>query len=234
MASNLMQKHASERRIIFGVNHELRDFGTGRKKKLDLVIARPRPSAISKSRGLLDLGDEYSVNLDPAERLAVVALPRLVEGPVGAVLVALEAKAAMTKHAGAKPRLYDELTSSHSTVHGASTNALAVGLVMVNSAVEFLSPTGKRDASQKPIVNKHTQPRDAESVIEKLRELPRRTTDHGAGFDGLAVVVVDSRNDGKPIELVTSSPAPQPGDVYHYENMIARVAHEYDARFRSI
>jgi uncharacterized RmlC-like cupin family protein len=40
---------------------------------------------------------------------------------VGAVLIALEAKACMTAHVKALPRLYDELNSSHQCVHGSSS-----------------------------------------------------------------------------------------------------------------
>src|SRR5207248_2899373 len=39
--SALLQKHALAGKVIFGVNFEMRDYATGRKKDLDLVIARP-------------------------------------------------------------------------------------------------------------------------------------------------------------------------------------------------
>ena len=61
-------------------------------------------------------------------------------GPVGNVLVALEAKACMTKFASSRPRLYDELNSSHLTIHGASAQAAAAALVMINLSPEFISP----------------------------------------------------------------------------------------------
>ena len=49
------------------------------------------------------------------------------------------------------------------------------------------------------------------------------------------LVVVDAANDSlTPITLVTTPPAPQPGDVLHYDTMITRVANEYDTTFVNI
>ena len=40
--------------------------------------------------------------------------------------------------------------------------------------------------------------------------------------------------DGTPFRLVTAPPAPQPGEPFHYDGMIARMANEYDTSFSSI
>lgn len=39
--SPVLRRHADRGQVIVGVNHEMRDFRTGRKKDLDLVIATP-------------------------------------------------------------------------------------------------------------------------------------------------------------------------------------------------
>jgi hypothetical protein len=231
--SALMRQHAQEGKIVLGVNLELRDFRTGRKKDLDLVIGKPAQDTPTTTRSLATLADEYGLELTAKERTWVKSLPHLSEGVVGPVMVALEAKAAMTEHSKARPRLYDELTSSFSTVLGNSSNALAVGLVMVNLADSFVSPDLNKGGKRRSVVSKHTQPKAAESILEKVRELPRRTGDQQQGFDGLAVLMVECRNDGTPIRLVVTPPAPQVGDVLNYRGMITRVAHEYDARFRN-
>src|SRR4029453_9707354 len=98
-------------------------------KKLDLVIARAAGD-VGNPKTLESLADSWRVVLDASQRSKLLNLPTLKEGQVGAVLMALEAKAVMTKHTGAKPRLYDELNSSHLTTHGASSQALAVAFVM--------------------------------------------------------------------------------------------------------
>lgn len=232
--SRLLRQHAAAGKVVLGVNHRMRDFQTGREKALDLVIARPSEPT-GPSRTLADLAQEYSIVLNPTQQSTLTALPRLYVGPVGAVLVALEAKAAMTAFIKALPRLYDELNSSHLTVHGASSNALAVGLAMVNASSTFVSPDRNRSPRGKTIISLHNQPTDLRRTIEKLREIPRRSGASGHGFDGLGVVVIDALNDGKtPVTLVRGSLAPQRGDVLHYDTMITRVASEYDATWRTI
>jgi hypothetical protein len=238
--SRVLRGHAQQGKVIFGVNFEMRDFGTGRKKKLDLVIARPSANVMrSNPKTLEDLAREWSIVLTPAQTSALGQLPPLYSGPVGAVLMALEAKAAMTAHTKALPRLYDELNSSHLTVHGASRGALAVGLAMVNVSKTFVSPDLNDHPPGTPgqtvVVSQHNQPGDAAGVVAKVREIPRRTGSQTEGYDGLGVLVVNAPNDGTtPILLVPTPPAPQVGDVLHYDTMVTRVANEYDRAFRGI
>jgi len=233
--SALLQSHVSSGKVIFGVNHEMRDFSTGRKKNLDLVIARPAGSLAKRSpRSLSDLANDFDIVLDEGQRNRLDALPTVNEGPVGAVLVALEAKATMTAHGKARPRLYDELNSSHLTVHGASSQALAVGFVMINASATFVSPDLNKRLRAARVVSTHTQPAAARSVVEKVKEIPRRTGPQSTGFDGLAIVLVSLANDGSPVTLVEAPPAPQPGDLFFYDNMVTRVANEYDTTFASI
>jgi hypothetical protein len=231
--SALMRTHATSGKIIFGVNHKLTDFQTGKNKVLDLVIARPDGAA--RPMTLSDLADQYYVMLDKPQRAALASLPALHRAPVGAVLVALEAKAAMTEHVKALPRLHDELNSSHSIVHGASTKALAVGLVMVNASPTFVSPDRNRQPGSPLIINVHSQPAAAASTVAMVRNnIPRRSGSTTNGYDGVGIVVVSAANDGTPVTVVTAPPAPPPGDILHYDNMVTRVANEYDATFRSI
>ncbi len=233
--SALLRDHAVEGKVIFGVNFQMRDYSTGRKKDLDLVIARPSGEPAGRSRTLHDMADHWNVKLSSEQRNELDALPTILEGGVigSAVLVALEAKAAMTAHSKARPRLYDELNSSHLTVHGASAQALAVGLVMVNGSESFVSPELQRDGGRSVISN-HRQPEAALGILDKVKEIPRRTGTTAHGFDGLGIIVVEAPNDGSPISLVEAPPAPQPGDIFRYDEMLTRVANEYDTRFNSI
>jgi len=231
--SALMRSHATSGKIVFGINHELRDFATARKKVLDLVIARPSGPATTET--LADLAQRYRVVLDSAQRTKLAALPELRRAPVGAVLMALEAKAAMTEHVKALPRLYDELNSSHQTVHGASRQALAVGLVMVNAASTFVSPDLNKTTGAAVVLSKHSQPAASAAVVAKVKEIPRRTASTTEGYDGLGIIVISAINDGTtPVSLVTAPPAPPRGDIFYYDNMITRVANEYDTTFKSI
>jgi hypothetical protein len=231
--SRLMRSHAATGKIIFGINHKLTDFATGRDKVLDLVIARPSGQATKET--LTDLATRYGIVLDASQTAKLTALPDLYRAPVGAVLMALEAKAAMTEHVKALPRLYDELNSSHLTTHGASNQALAVGLVMVNVSSTFVSPDLNKTLGQAQVISQHKQPAAAAAVVAKVREIPRRTGGSAHGYDGLGIVVVSAQNDGTtPFGLVSALPAPPPGDMFHYDNMVTRVANEYDTTFKNI
>ncbi len=232
--SSLLRQHLAAGKVAFGINRQINDWHSGRKKDLDLVVARAEGSS-GKAFSLSELAVRYKVILTAEEQALLVALPSSPTGNAGAtVLVALEAKACMTAHVRALPRLYDELTSSHSTVHGDNGNALAVGFVMVNTALTFISPGRQRQDA--PVENKHRQPSDAERVIDKVREINRRPGAHSGqqGFDALGVLLLEMRNDNSPISLVTRSPALAVDDDFAYARMITRAAHLYDASFGNI
>lgn len=233
--SHLLREHVESGRLAFGINHEMRDFQQNRKKDLDLVLCTASPNAPPDGRTFTDLVESYHIELDDTERAALMGLPVLREAPVASVLVALEAKACMTAHVKAIPRLYDELNSSHQTIHGASEMVIAAGLVMVNTAPFFVSPgrvgycpNCKHRVSP---LNKHKQPADSVRVVKKVTELPRRSSVQGEGFDALTMIAVECRNDGSPVALVTEAPAPPKGDILEYDQMIARLAHLYESRF---
>jgi hypothetical protein len=230
--STLLRDHLESGKVVLGVNHTLRDFQTQRKKDLDLVIAQPTgPFPSTGGRTFTRMGDEWGIQLDADQQQALASLPPASEAEVGSVLVALEAKAAMTAHVRALPRLHDELDSSHQTTHGNSERALAVGFVMVNAGERFVSPDmNKFDLSTTPAnVNQHRQPADALRVIDKVREIRRRSGKSSVGFDAVGVMVVDMANDGSPVRVLDS-----PDPVFPYEQMVERVAHEYAAAFGRI
>jgi len=231
LRSELLREHLAADKVVLGVNHTLRDFQTQRNKDLDLVIAQPATAAPRGARSFAELATRWGVQLGSEEAAALAQLPTAREGPVGSVLVALEAKAAMAAHVRALPRLHDELDSSHQTTHGNSERALSVGFVMVNAGETFVSPDmNKFDLSKLPAnVNRHRQPRDAVRVIDKVREIRRRSGGGSVGFDAVGVMVVDLPNDGSPMQVLDS-----PDPVFPYDQMIGRVVHEYAARFSRI
>lgn len=234
--SSLLRRHVEAGKVVLGINHTMVDFATGRRKDLDLVIARPEGAAPSQAQAFADLASRYQIQLSDIEQGVMDALPRFPVAPAGAVLVALEAKACMTAHVKSLPRLYDELNSSHLCVHGASRQALAIGYVQVNNSTEFLSPvinTAPLDEGE-PQVTRHRQPTDTERVLRKVAEIPRRSASSEVGFDGVGVTVLNLRNDGGPVHLVTGPPAPRPGDSFHYGSMTVRMANEYDTTFAQV
>lgn len=221
----LLRNHVAEGKIFFGINHEMRDFQQDRKKNLDLVLCT-RGTGKAKPETLAGKAADYGIVLAPEERAVLAGLPELRRAPVGAVVIALEAKACMTEHQKALPRLYDELNSSHLTVHGATDEAIAAAFVMINRADSFVSP-GRPDSA-----NIHRQPRATRLVRQKVQELPRRSGPGRQGYDAIAIVVVDCKNDGSPVALIRDADAPVPGESFHYDSMIHRIANLYSTRFQ--
>jgi len=238
--SEVLRRHVESGKVVFGINFEINDFVHHRKKNLDLVIARPQQGVAepAQPRTFSSLTDAWSIELTRDQRRRLDALPVFSEGAFGAnaVLMALEAKACMTAHSKAGPRLFDELNSSHQIVHAASERALAVGFVMINSATTFVSPdlNRRRSYTEADEVSHHKQPAAAATSMKRVESLPTRAGASGQGYDGLAAVLVDMPNDGRPVRLEKAPPAPSSTSPYHYDSMISRVANEYDGRFANI
>jgi hypothetical protein len=152
------------------------------------------------------------------------------------VHVALEAKACMTEHIKALPRLYDELNSSHLAIHGSADFAIAAGFAVVNIAATFVSPGRNKHyvADGDFDVTSHRQPDVTVRTIEKLKEIPRRTQSGTEGFDALGIVVLEMKNDGSSVRIVSDAPAPTASDVWHYDQMIRRIASLYATKFGNV
>lgn len=234
--SPLMASHATANKIVFGINREMRDFRTNRTKDLDLVIARPSSELMNVPPTTMHgLALRWGLRLTPDQQERLGTLAPLREGRAANVLIALEAKACMTAHIAALPRLFDELTSSYSTVHADTQQALAVGFVMINAAPTFLSPgKNKFDLTEHRAVPNLTNSNAVERTVAKVREINRRTGAGTEGFDAFGAMVVSMRNDGSPVTLVSTPPAPQPGDVDSYDRMIRRIAQNYDVTFAGL
>ncbi len=223
--------------MILGVNHPMLDFENDREKRLDLVVARPSGKFTPGKESFKELVFRYGIVLSDQVNAHLADLPDIPVADVGAVLIALEAKAAMTAHVAALPRLYDELNSSHQAVHGASNQAIAIAYVQVNAAPAFISSVSNRyrwTEDTPATVTQHKQPYAVERVIDKINKLPRRSNPTGRGFDGIGVTVLNLENAGGSVDLMHAPPAPKAGDAFHYESMIVRMANEYDSRFSGI
>jgi len=235
LSSNHIRSHVQAGKIGFGINHTMINFVADKKKDLDLVLCTPGNTKLGgKPQTLRSLVNQYSISLTEDEERLLDQLPSLPRVPVGNVLMALEAKAAMTEHQKARPRLFDELNSTYQTINGSSGEAIASGYLMVNASDTFISPSRQYPPFDPLIVTKHKQPKSAEISIGVAKALPRRAGSGLPGYDAIGITVVDMPNDGSPVNLVTGQPAPQPGDIYHYENMIERLAHTYATRFKHL
>jgi hypothetical protein len=233
--SSLLRSHVAARKVAVGINHPMRDFAQNRVKNLDLVICRVSASDTGAIRSFADLTRKYVIILSEEERGVLEQFPKLPIAKPTTVLVALEAKACMTEFGKARPRLYDELNSSHLTIHGDTNSAIAAGFAMINIAETFISPLRNPWplAEHDAFVSRHRQPGDARSVVEKVLELPRRSDTTAEGFDAFGIAIVDCANDGRPVsrfdEPLVSAAA---GLAYHH--LVGRLAHLYATRFHAI
>ncbi|RYG38918.1 MAG: hypothetical protein EON93_01070 [Burkholderiales bacterium] len=231
----LLRSHVADGKVAIGINHKMRDFARDRSKDLDLVICTtagmsPRPGNFA------DLVVPYTIVLSDDDRAALAALPIVPLANPATVLLALEAKACMTEFSKSRPRLYDELNSSHQTIHGDTDSAIAAGFALVNSAETFISPIRNpwplRD--HPAVVSKHNQPKNLCSIAEKLTRLPRRARTGEEGFDAFAITVIDCANDGRPVTVAEGAAGEYYPEIYDYAQTIGRLTHIYATRFSSI
>ena len=228
-----LQRHARDGLIGFGINHTFYDFTQEKKKDLDLVVCKPA-RADDSGPTLLEFADRFHLKLSDDQKSFLEGFPAFQNVTVGSALIALEAKAAMTAHVRACPRLHDELNSSHNIVHGHDETSVAAGLVLVNVSDTFVSSDLNKWSlkDHKAVISRHRQPKDAQKVVDTIKGLKRRSGTTDAGFDALSILIVDCKNDGTRVELVEDRPpAVTDADIFHYTSMINRICARYRSRF---
>jgi len=208
----------------------------------DLLAACPRLAEDEKARAVVGgtnvshaFANGQTKTLDLAigtlasELLPHAAPAAIVSKVIGTLRIAVEAKQCMTEHSKSKPRIFDELSSSHAIVHAGEPNAIACGIVVVNIAARYASPTRQLATGNLVYIN-HNQPQAARVIVEHVRKLQRRSRVGQVGFDALATIVIDCDNTGACL-LHTSPPAPEPGEPDHYNTFISDISRAYVERF---
>ena len=188
--------------------------------------------------------EDWNVDLAVGPPRGVPTPPSGGEGilfaPPAVIELALEAKSVMTEHGKARRNRLRDLQAFHGHAHAYDPNVVAIGVVVVNVAEFFWSPT--RSASD---ITRHRGIDDlGESTIDLYRNLPlRRRPTEGAGFEAVAVIVVRHDNIRKNVNLpagsptpadtvlVTKPPAPAVGDPLEYGTMIVRACSAYKERW---
>jgi len=182
----------------------------------------------------LALGPPAGSPVPPADgELVHYDTPSLVE-------VAVEAKGVMTEHGKARHNRLRDLQAFHHHAHIYNEKVVAVGIVVVNTAPFYWSPT--RDPQDITIHN-NIETLAAETVAV-FRNLPlRHTPSDGAGLEAACVLVVRHdnllKNEALPPEapaprdpiLIIKAPAPPVGDPLNYATMIHRICRAYSDRW---
>lgn len=222
-----LRRAASAGRIAFAVNHVM----VGPiNKTLDLVVTLADPvSRREGTRTFESMVNELGILLTDEERVALAELPRVrVDSAkdVSEVVIALEAKACMTEHVKSIPRLHAEILATGYLARKAAPHCITVSFTLVNASTTFRSPgtSGK--------VTTHHQPADTLRIIDMLsRAIPSASELGGHGYDVTGAVVIDCKNDGSPVEVVSSAPAPAATSHVHYERMVRSLCSAFRRRF---
>jgi hypothetical protein len=200
-----LREQAIAGRVVYGINAAYTSPLSGKKKTRDLAIGTGTPDTSTEPFAAL-----------------------IYRGTIDRLLISCEAKTVMTEHSKSKPRLFDELSSSHEIVHKDDQDAIAAGVAVVNIAETFISPL--RQKGSELVVSRHKQPQAAQGMVHHLCGLPIRTEAQGVGFDAYATIVIDCNN-REPAVLWTRPPAPQPGNPNEYGVFIDRISRAYADRF---
>jgi hypothetical protein len=157
------------------------------------------------------------------------------------VELAFEAKGVMTEHGKARRNRLRDLQAFHSHAHNYDDAVVAGGIVVVNVADVYWSPTRDEDD-----VTLHRNIETlAPDTVDLYRNIPLRyQPSEGPGMEGVSVLVVDHdnlrKNENLPDDapapgvttLVTDEPAPQTGDPLNYSTMIYRLCRAYRDRWK--
>jgi hypothetical protein len=228
----LLRQHVEVGKVGFGVNHRMNDFGQNKKKDLDLVIAGAKQQS---AKSFADYAKIWGVLLSDEETSVLATLPPVRQASVSTVLMALEAKACMTEHIKAIPRLNDELSSSFRTIHGDTNDAIAAGFVMINAAESFISSDrhAHRVRAGKYTVTALKQPHVSNRVVEAIMQIPRRSNTSQQGFDALGMTMVRCCNDGSAVELNEAANQMVP-QIASYATLIDRIGRLYATKYKDI
>lgn len=165
---------------------------------------------------------------------------RIADATPAVVQLAVEVKGVMTEHGKARRNRLRDLQAFHGHAHMYDRKVVAGGVVVVNVAHVFWSPLRKPD----DITHHDNIERIGRETVDLYRNLPlRNDPSNGPGLEAMCVMVVEHDNLAKnpglpygaprpgPTRLVTSPPAPDPGDPLHYETFIHRLCRAYSGRW---
>lgn len=224
-ACDVFRDHVEQHKITFAVNHVM----VGKiAKKLDLVVCRiPGNRERKPGRSFAEFGNELGIVLSTKQQALLAKLPEFHEeqaDEMAEVVVALEAKACMTEHVKAIPRLFAEILATGYLAKQAAPNCVTASHTVVNAAPFFRSP-----GSEKETKHNATAP---EAVVRMLGDaLPTAQQAPTLGYDAVGVTVVSCRNNGSPVEVVTGPPAPTSKQHHNYDRMIHTICAAYRAKF---
>lgn len=147
------------------------------------------------------------------------------------VWLAIDAKSVMTEHGKARRNRQRDINSFADVMHHHFERAVTGGVILINIADRFDSPTRDED----DITTHRNVERLVEETVDMFRGIERADGEISSNIDAAACIVVRHTNmeAGVPTELVTDPPAPQPGDIVHYRTFLNILLETFEDRFFS-
>jgi len=151
-------------------------------------------------------------------------------GPPSEVWLAADAKSIITEHQKARRNRQRDINSFADIMHSHHSEAITCGILLLNIADRFDSPTrDPDDVTDHPHID-----RIVGEIVDLFDSIDRSEGEMSANLDGVGLVVVDHTNledDVGDTEMVTREPAPQPGERVHYRTFVSEMADLMEQRF---
>lgn len=162
----------------------------------------------------------------PVSKPLFVSVKGIEAGEPKEIWLAIDAKSVMTEHGKARRNRQRDLNSLASSVKHYYPNCVVGGIVPVNISERFKSPLREG-------ITHHRNIRElVKGTIQIFREIPRADVKGGGGIEAVSVIVVDHTNiPGDRTRLVTSYPAPQEGDISHYQEFLRLIKEALEQRY---
>lgn len=145
------------------------------------------------------------------------------------VWLVVDAKGVMTEHGKARRNRQRDITALWTVMKTFMPNVVVGAVIPINTASRFKSPLRTNVTDHGATIE-----RTVSNTLGIFRAV-RKTAREGRGIDGLGCFVVDFDNMGQSrARYVEEPPAPQPGDVIHYDNFVQDLVTAVISRFGSL
>lgn len=197
-----IQSAAENGDLVYAINHDV-NFAN-ETWNIDLAFGPPSDARIAVAPGTI-----RQVSTD---------------NPPSAVRIAIEAKAIMTKHTGARKNRRRDIGAFRDYMENFEPKAIRGAVAVVNMAQRFQSPLGSRK------LNIHS---NIERIVSEIgtiyRNVPLRPIGGRQGtVDANCIIVIDYDGVNQAAaSLVSRRPAPRPNDPISYPTFIQRLCDAY-------
>jgi hypothetical protein len=203
--SEVVREAAQKGEIVYQEDYTVGDGDS--KWNTDLVIGPPKEDV------QIEFGEDRS----------------MIEAEPSEVWFAIDAKSVMTEHGKARRNRQRDINSFADIIHSHFPGAVTGGILLINFADRFRSPLrDEGDITDHDRINELVQ-----ETVDIFRDIERAQGEVSPNVDGVGCVVVEHTNidDDHESRLVTDPPAPQPGDIVHYEEFVEIVAEAFAERW---